>query len=305
VVRRLKFRRENKTIASASNLQTDISFKRKLIDKLMTILIVAAVVLAVVPLILVLGDVIIRGAPAISLGFLTHLPTGPTFSGGGIANTIQGTFVMVGIAMLISVPIGVGAGIFFSEWSSSRLSQVSGFMNDVLTGFPTMVIGLFVFIVIVLNTHHFSAFAGGVALSFIMLPIIARTTDESLKLVPNTLREASMALGVPRWKTIFKIVIGTGKTGLLTGIVLSVARATGETAPLLFTAATSSYYITDLFTQPTGSLTVLIYNYGTSPYQSWITQAWGAALVLILIMLGLNLFVKLIIGRNLTGTRME
>jgi phosphate transport system permease protein len=138
-----------------------------------------------------------------------------------------------------------------------------------------------------------------------MLPIIARTTDESLKLVPNTLREASMALGVPRWKTIFKIVIGTGKTGLLTGIVLSVARATGETAPLLFTAATSSYYITDLFTQPTGSLTVLIYNYGTSPYQSWITQAWGAALVLILIMLGLNLFVKLIIGRNLTGTRME
>jgi phosphate transport system permease protein len=203
------------------------------------------------------------------------------------------------------VPIGVGAGIFFSEWSSSRLSQVSGFMNDVLTGFPTMVIGLFVFIVIVLNTHHFSALAGGVALSFIMLPIIARTTDESLKLVPNTLREASLALGIPRWKTIFKIVIGTGKNGLLTGIVLAVSRATGETAPLLFTAASSSYFIKDLFTQPTGSLTVLIYNYGTSPYQSWITQAWGAALVLILIMLGLNMFVKLVIGRNLTEARME
>ena len=305
MVHGLRFKRKNEPNTSSSNLLKDIPFKRKLIDKIMTVLIIVAVVLAVVPLILVLGDVILRGAPSMSFGFLTHLPTGPTFSGGGIANTIQGTFAMVGIAMLISVPIGVGAGIFFSEWSSSRLSQVSGFMNDVLTGFPTMVIGLFVFIVIVLNTRHFSAFAGGVALSFIMLPIIARTTDESLKLVPNTLREASMALGVPRWKTIFKIVVGTGKNGLLTGIVLADARATGETAPLLFTAATSSYFITNLFTQPTGSMTVLIYNYGTSPYQSWINQAWGAALVLILIMLGLNMFVKLVIGRNLTEARKE
>jgi phosphate transport system permease protein len=305
VVRRLKFNRKEKKATSTSILTNDIPFIRKLVDKIMTVLILVAVGFAVVPLLLILADVILRGAPAMSLGFLTHLPTGPTFSGGGIANTIQGTFIMVGIAMLISVPIGVGAGIFFSEWSSSRLSQVSGFMNDVLTGFPTMVIGLFVYIVIVLNTRHFSAFAGGFALSFIMLPIIARTTDESLRLVPNALREASMALGIPRWKTIFKIVVGTGKTGLLTGIVLAIARATGETAPLLFTAATSSYFITDLFSQPTGSLTVLIYNYGTSPYQNWITQAWGAALVLILIMLGLNMFVKLVIGRNLTEARME
>jgi phosphate transport system permease protein len=212
---------------------------------------------------------------------------------------------MVGLAALISVPIGVGAGIFFSEWSSSPLSTISGFMNDVLTGFPTMVLGLFVFIIIVLTTRHFSAFAGGVALSFIMIPIIARTTDESLKLVPLTLREASMALGIPRWKTIFRVVIGTGKTGLLTGVLLAVARATGETAPLLLTAAASTHYATSLFTQPTASLTVLIYNYGTSPFASWQSQAWGAALVLILIMLGLNLFVKLILGRNLTEARME
>ncbi len=274
-------------------------------DKLMFILIRVAVVLAVVPLVLILGDVLIRGAPALSLTFLTHLPTGPTFSGGGIASVIAGSFTMVGLAALISVPIGVGAGIFFSEWSTSSLSKISGFMNDVLTGFPSMVIGLFVFIVIVLTSKHFSAFAGGVALSFIMIPIIARTTDESLKLVPHTLREASMALGIPRWKTIFRIVISTGKNGLLTGIVLAIARATGETAPLLFTSASSSYYITNLFTQPTGSLTVLIYNYATSPYKNWITQAWGAALVLILIMLGLNLFVRLVIGRNLTEARME
>jgi phosphate transport system permease protein len=270
----------------------------------MSILVIVAAVLAVVPLILILGDVVILGARAVNIGFLTHLPTGPTFPGGGIANAIVGSFTMVGLATLISVPIGVGAGIFFSEWSSSQLSTVSGFMNDVLTGFPSMVLGLFVFMIIVLSTKQFSAFAGAVALSFIMIPIIARTTDESLKLVPMTLREASMALGIPRWKTIFRVVISTGKTGLLTGILLAVARAMGETAPLLLTAATSNYFASSLF-QPTGSLTVLIYNYGTSPYASWQTQAWGAALVLILIMLTLNLLVKLITGRKLTETRIE
>jgi phosphate transport system permease protein len=271
----------------------------------MSILLIVAVILAVVPLIYILADVIIKGAPAISIGFLTHLPTGPTFKGGGIASTIAGSFTMVGIAALISIPIGVGAGVFFSEWSSSKLSTVSSFMNDVLTGFPSIVIGLFIFIIIVLTTKHFSAFAGALALSFIMIPIIARTTDESLKLVPTTLREASMALGVSRWKTIFSVVVSTGKNGLLTGIVLAVARATGESAPLLLTAAFSTHYITNVFNQPTGSMTILIFNYATSPYASWITQAWGTALVLILLMLGLNLFVKLVIGRNLTEARME
>jgi phosphate transport system permease protein len=271
----------------------------------MTILILVAVVLAIVPLVFILAEVLIQGGSVISLGFLTHMPAGPTDKTGGIGPAIAGSFTMVGIASLISIPIGVGAGIFFSEWSSSKLSTVSGFMNDVLTGFPTMVIGLFVYIIIVLTTHEWSAFAGGVALSFIMIPIIARTTSESLSLVPNTLREASMALGVPRWRTIFRVVIGTGKTGLLTGIILSIARATGETAPLLLTAAASTHYITNIFNQPTASLTVLIYNYGTSGFPVWEAQAWGAALILILLMLGLNLFVKLVIGKNLTEARME
>jgi phosphate transport system permease protein len=271
----------------------------------MSILLIIAVLLAVIPLLYILVDVIIKGAPAISFAFLTHLPAGPETPNGGIANTIAGTFTMVGIATLISVTIGVGAGIFFSEWSGNKLSTVASFMNDVLTGFPSMVIGLFVFIILVLTTKHFSAFAGAVALSFIMIPIIARATDESLKLVSTTLREASMALGVPRWKTIFRVVVSTGKNGLVTGIILAIARATGETAPLLLTAATSSRFITDLFNQSTGSMTILIYYYGTSPYPSWQTQAWGAALVLILIMLALNLSVKLVTGRNLSKTRME
>lgn len=288
-----------------SSLPTSISIQRKIINQLMTILILVAAILAVVSLLLILGDVFVKGAPSVNWVFLTHLPLGPTSPNQGIANMIQGSFIMVGLAALISIPIGVGAGIFFSEWSSSKLSTVSSFMNDVLTGFPTMVIGVFVYIIIVLNTKSPSAFAGGVALSFVMLPIVARTTAESLKLVPTTLREASMALGVPRWKTTFRVVVSTGKTGLLTGIVLAIARAAGETAPLLFAAGFSTFYISNLFNEATGSMTVLIYNDAMTPYSIWISQAWGAALVLILIMLGLNLFVKLILGRNLTETRME
>jgi phosphate transport system permease protein len=286
------------------NLSPNISLRRKIVNKLMTILVLVAVVLAIIPLILILGDVCLKGAPAISIGFLTSTPTAANIPGGGIGPAIVGSFTMVGIAALISVPIGVGAGIYFSEWATSKLSTVAGFMNDVLTGFPTMVLGLFVFILIVLTTKEYSAVAGGVALSLIMTPIIARTTSESLKLVPTTLREASMALGIPRWKTVIRVVLSTGKNGLLTGILLAVARATGETAPLLFTAATSTIYATSLF-QPTASLTILIYNYAISGSPSWITQAWGAALVLILIMLALNLLVKLTIGRNPAGKRAE
>jgi len=284
---------------------SSISLWRRFVNRLMTILIFVAVILAVFPLIFILVEVIVRGGGAISLSFLTHLPTSPFTKGGGIANALVGSFTMVGLATLISVPIGVGAGIFFSEWSSSKLSTVSGFMNDVLTGFPTMVLGLFVYIVIVLTTKTFSALAGSVALSFIMIPIIARTTDESLKIVPKTLREASMALGIPQWKTTLRVVISTGKTGLLTGIVLAIARATGETAPLLLTASFSQHFAQNIFNQPTASLTVLIYNYAITPYASWISQAWGAALVLIAVMLALNLFVKIVLGRNLTEARME
>jgi phosphate transport system permease protein len=286
------------------NLPATISLWRKIVDKLMTVLVLVAVVLALVPLILILGDVFIKGAPAINIDFLTHMPTAPNLPGGGIAPAIEGSFIMVGLAALISVPIGVGAGVFFSEWSTSELSAVSGFMNDVLTGFPTMVLGLFVFILIVLTTKTYSAFAGGVALSLIMTPIIARTTSESLKLVPMTLREASMALGVPRWKTVLRVVLSTGKNGLLTGILLAVARASGETAPLLFTAGTSTLFVKTLF-QPTPSLTILIYDYALSSVPSWINQAWGAALLLILLMLALNLLVKLTIGRNPTKARMQ
>ena len=274
------------------------------VDKLMTVLIGVAVALALTPLVLILGETIVQGAPVMSLSFLTNLPTPVGVAGGGIGPALVGTFTMVGIATLISVPIGVGAGIFFSEWPESRLSTLSSFTNDVLAEFPSIVIGIFVYIVIVLTTKSFSAVAGAVALSIIMIPIVARTTEESLKIVPRTLREASIALGVSRSTTVIRVVISTGKSGLATGILLAIARAAGETAPLLLTALGSTFFAKGLF-QPTAALPLLIYSYGISPYAQWHADAWGAALVLVVIMLVLNLCVKLVIGRKFAEVRAE
>ncbi|MDG6901212.1 MAG: phosphate ABC transporter permease PstA [Nitrososphaerota archaeon] len=277
---------------------------RRFFDHLMTGLVGLAVVLALVPLVLIVADVVVQGAPALSLSFLINPPTPVGVPGGGIGPAIQGTAIMVAIAVLISVPIGVGAGVFFSEWPESRLSSISSFTNDVLAEFPTIVTGIFVYVLIVVPTHTFSALAGAVSLAVIMIPIVARTTEESLKIVPTTLREASMALGISRWKTVIRIVISTGKNGLATGVLLAVARAAGETAPLLLTALGSYFYLGSL-TQPAPALPLLIFNYAESPYQSLQVQAWGAALVLVAFMLALNLTVKFVIGRKFAGIRAE
>jgi phosphate transport system permease protein len=281
-----------------------VSQGRRLIDKMMTALIAFAVVLAVTPLALILGDTIVQGASVMSLQFLTNLPTPVGVAGGGIGPDLEGTFVMVGIATLISVPIGVGAGIFFSEWPESRLSFISSFMNDVLAEFPSMVIGVFVYVLVVLATGSFSAIAGAFALSIIMIPIVARTTEESLKIVPQTLREAAIALGFSRWTTVRHVVISTGKSGLVTGILLAVARAAGETAPLILTALGSTFFAKTLF-QPTAALPLLIYEYGISPYADWHAVAWGAALVLVMIMLALNLSIKLLLRKSSVEVRAE
>ena len=284
--------------------QTTVGTKerRRLTNTAMNVLVYVAVGLALVPLILIVADVITLGFPALSVPFLTGLPQGYLL--GGIANAIQGSAVMVALGAAIAVPVGVGAGIYFSEWPESRISFLSSFTNDVLAEFPTITLGIFVYIIIVAPTRTFSAFAGAVALSIVMLPIVARTTEESLKIVPVSLREASLALGVPRWKTILRIVIGTGKSGLATGILLAVARAAGETAPLILTALYSNYFITSLF-QPAGSLPYLIYYDGGSGFLALQTAAWGAALVLVAFMLVLNLSVKFFIGRRFAGVRAE
>jgi phosphate transport system permease protein len=267
-------------------------------------LVLLAVVIAVIPLFLVVEDVVVQGVPAISLSFFTKIPPSPLAGYGGILNGIEGSLLMVGMATLIAVPVGVGAGIYFSEWPESRLSFLSSFTNDVLAEFPTITIGLFIFVLVVAPTRTFSSVAGAAALAIVMLPIVARTTEESLKIVPTNLREASMALGIPRWKTIFKVVISTGRSGLATGILLAIARAAGETAPLVVTAGYLSYPPTALF-RPTASIPYIIYNFGTSGYSNWTADAWGAALVLVAFMLVLNLAVRFFIGRTSTGVRAE
>ncbi len=265
--------------------------RRKIVNQIAIGAIFAAVILAIVPLAFILADVIIRGAPVVNLDFLTKLPTPVNVAGGGVVNAIEGSFIMVGLASLISLPVGVGAGIFLSEWGEMRFATAASFINDVLAEFPSIVIGIFVYIIVVLTTHTFSAFAGGVALAIIMIPIVARTTEESLKLVPRSLREASMALGVSRWRTITRIVLSTGRGGLVTGVLLSIARAAGETAPLLLTALGSTLAVTGLFS-PTAALPLLIYTYGISPFKDWQDKAWGASLVLVMVVLVLNLSVK-------------
>jgi len=264
---------------------------RKIVNRIAIGAIFAAVILAIIPLFFILADVIVKGAPELNLNFLTKLPTPVNVPGGGVVNSIEGSFVMVGFASLISLPIGIGAGIFLSEWGEMRFAAFASFTNDVLAEFPSIVIGIFVYVLVVLTTHTFSAFAGGLALAIIMIPIVARTTEESLKLVPRSLREASMALGVTRWRTITRVVLSTGRGGLVTGVLLSIARAAGETAPLLLTALGSTLALTNLL-QPTAALPLLIYTYGISPFPDWQNKAWGASLVLILIVLALNLSVK-------------
>jgi phosphate transport system permease protein len=294
------------TVVTETKELPTISLRRRIMDKLVTGLVLVAVSVAVIALAFILLDTVLKGAPVISLSFLTGINVPPDFPGGGIGPEIEGTFIMVGIASCISVPLGVGAGIFYSEWPESRLSSVSSFTNDVLAEFPSMVIGIFVYLIVVLYAPiGFSALAGALALAIIMTPIVARTTEESLKIVPTTLREASVALGVSRSRTVLRVVISTGKRGLATGILLAVARAAGETAPLILTALGAATFLRGLTNEPTGALPLLIWRYGISPYPSWQADAWGAALVLIGIMLALNLTVKLLIARGFGNIRAE
>jgi phosphate transport system permease protein len=278
--------------------------RRKLYDRIATVGIYVAVGLAIVPLALILVDIGIRATPVMSVTFLTSLPKGSPFAPDqGISNAIEGSFILVGLASLIAVPIGIGAGIFLSEWAEMRFSRFVSFTNDVLAEFPSIVIGIFIYVLFVALSpqHTFSTLSGSIALAVIMLPIVARTTEESLKLVPQSYREASMALGVSRWRTITRIVLSTGRAGLVTGVLLAVARVMGETAPLLITAFGSPIAFSG-FLQPTESLSLLIFYYGTSAYSTWQAQAWGAALVLVVIVLGLNLGVRVLTrGKFITG----
>lgn len=246
-----------------------------------------AVLLALIPLLGVLGYVVVRGAPALSGGFLTGLPAPVGETGGGIGNAIEGTLILVALGASISVPLGILVGVYLAEYGQTRLGRLVRFSADTLSGTPSIVIGIFAYTVMVLPFKRFSTLAGGFALAVLMIPTITRATEEMLKLVPESLREAALALGVPRWKATLRIVVRTAAPGITTGVMLAVARAAGETAPLLFTAFGSRYWFEGLG-EPVSSLPQQIFLFAVSPYEDWKTQAWGAALVLVMLVLVLN-----------------
>ena len=273
---------------------------RKGVDRFWTVASGAAVLVAVIPLASLLWLVISHGAPGLSVGFFTSLPTPVGEPGGGVGNAIVGTFFMVGIASLFALPVGIGAGIFLAEKGDGKLGSIVRFTAEVLSGVPSIVIGIVAYGLVVSHMKRFSALAGGVALALLMLPSLARSTEEFIRLVPAALREASLALGVPAWKTSLRVILRTALGGIVTAVLLAVARAAGETAPLLFTALNNQYWNTDPL-QPTASLTVQIFNYAISPYDDWHQKAWTAALVLLLLVGVLNLFARFLSRNRLQG----
>jgi phosphate transport system permease protein len=267
------------------------NYYRKLKSDFMVGLTIAATVIVLTPLFLVLGYLASKGASSVSWSFFTRMPVPVGEAGGGMANAIVGTLELVGLACLIGVPIGVGGGIYLAENRGQRLAQTIRFAADVTMGLPSIIIGIFVYAVVVRPMGTFSTLAGGVALAMIMIPLVTRTTEEMVLLVPHELREAALALGVPRWRTTILVVARTAMSGIATGVILAVARVAGETAPLLFTAFGNRFWSTSL-KQPIASLTVQVYTYAISPFADWQRQAWAGALVLTAIVLALELGVR-------------
>jgi phosphate transport system permease protein len=251
-------------------------------------------VLVVSPLIWILAYVVKQGLPALTLQFFTQLPTPVGIPGGGIINAIVGSAMTVGLGLLIAAPIGILVGLYAAAYSNTFLGTAVRFGTDVISGVPSIVMGIFAYTLIVVPQGHFSAFAGGVVLSFIMVPIIVRTTEEMIRLVPGNLREGSLALGAAEWKTSFDIILPAALSGLVTGIMLAIARAAGEAAPMLFTAFGNPFLSFD-YSQPVATLPHTIFVYAISPYADWHAKAWATALVLISIVLLLNVIARLLV----------
>jgi len=256
----------------------------------MTSLTAACAFVGVALLVLILGYIAWQGVSSLSLQFLIDTPK-PVGEGGGIGNAILGTLILLGLASVIGLPLGVAAGVYLAEFGKGWFAGVVRFIADTLTGIPSIVTGVFIYTLIVLPMRQFSALAGGVALAVIMIPIVARTTEEMLRLVPASLREGALALGAPQWRVTTGVVLPAAASGIATGAMLAVARVSGETAPLLFTAFGSRFFNVYL-DQPIASLTVQIFNYAVSPYDEWHAQAWAATLVLMTIILVINIAVR-------------
>ena len=269
---------------------------RKAVSHVIVALCFAAVLLALVPLALILFYVLTQGLSAINLGFFTKMPAQIGDPPGGMLNGIVGSLIVTGLGALFAIPIGIAAGVYASEFRGTRFAGAIRFAADTLNGVPSIVIGVFAYGIVVLPLHHFSALAGGFALGVMMLPLVMRTTEELLLLVPPSLREGALALGATRARAVFTVVLPAALPGIITGVLLALARVAGETAPLLFTALNNSFFSTDP-RQPISTLTVQVYTFATSPYPEWHQQAWAGALVLVTIVLICSVAARLATAR--------
>ena len=267
--------------------------RRKLLNNTMTVLTGSCAVFAMAALFVILGYIVAGGIRALSFSFLVNDPKPIGEAGSGIANAIVGSVILIGVGSVIGMPVGILAGIYLSEFGTNKFGNLLRFLIDTLTGTPSIIVGVFVWTVMVRPMGYFSALSGAVALGIMMMPIVARTTEEMIRLVPHSLREAGLALGAPKWRVTLGVVLRTAASGVATGAMLAIARIAGETAPLLFTALGLSYMSTNLL-QPIASLTVQIYNYAGSPYEEWHDMAWAATLVLVAMILALNIVVKVL-----------
>ncbi len=280
--------------------QTELWLKRRrsTTDYAVTALAVLSTAVVLVPLVAILGYLILKGASSLNLAFFTHVPAPVGESGGGMANAIVGSAVILGVASLMGIPLGIGAGVYLAEYGRGGLfGNVVRFTADVLNGVPSIVMGISAYALIVSRQHHFSAFAGGVALAIMMVPTITRTTEEMLATVPSSLREAAFGLGVPKWRTILSISLRTASPGIITGCMLAFARVAGETAPLLFTALGNQFWSAKL-NQPIAALPLQIFVYAESPYDEWHRLAWAGALVLIVLIMVSVTLVRIFANRG-------
>src|SRR5580700_2949663 len=277
-----------------------ISLRRRVTDHAMTGVAVLTVALVLLPLFAIFAYLVYKGIGSINLAFLTQTPKPVGEAGGGMANAIAGSVVILGIASLMGVPLGIGAGIFLSEYGRNRYGDAVRFVSDVLNGVPSIVIGIVAYGLVVIRQKHFSALAGGVALAIMMIPTIARTTEQMLLLVPQAIREAAYGLGIPRWRTTLSITLRTATSGVITGIMLAFARVAGETAPLLFTAFGNQFWNLKV-NEPTAALPLQIFSYAISPYDEWHRQAWAGALVLIILIVTAVAAVRFAVRRGTFG----
>jgi phosphate transport system permease protein len=279
-----------------------ITLRRTLTNHAATVIAATLSALVVSALVAIFAYLAIKGATSLNWSFLTQTPKPVGEVGGGMANALIGSVIILLIASLLGLPVGIGAGIYLAEYGQNRLGQAIRFTADVLNGVPSIVIGLVAYGLVVYEQGHFSALAGGVALAIMMVPVLARTTEEMLRLVPTAVREAAFGLGIPQWRTTVSITLATARAGIITGIMLAFARVAGETAPLLFTALGNQFWNLSP-NQPMAALPLQIYVYANSPYEDWHRQAWAGALLLIIMIVGTTSIVRFVFRQRLGGAR--